>query len=97
MERRRVSHSAKVRPKPQQPLYYEWQHGLLILVLYAPNPEHAAKTATTIVEELPYELIADQFAVPQRAGLLGSLWRRGQTRPRTRPWRGVARYANRIR
>jgi hypothetical protein len=54
---------AKVRPKPQHPSYYEWQHGLLVLVLRAPNPEHAAETARTIVEELPYELITDQFAV----------------------------------
>lgn len=54
---------AKVRPKPQHPCYYDWQHGFLILVLHSKNPESACIVATTIVQQLPYELVGTTVSV----------------------------------
>jgi hypothetical protein len=36
---------------------------LLVLVLYAENPEHAGNVARTIIEELPYELLVTQCSI----------------------------------
>jgi hypothetical protein len=54
---------AKVRPKPEHPCYYDWQHGFLVIVVHSKNPHSASAAAKTIVEQLPYELAAATLVV----------------------------------
>ena len=60
---------AKVRPKPDHPSYYEWQHGFLVIVLHSKNPESACTGARAILEQLPYELVGARVAVRHAEGL----------------------------
>jgi hypothetical protein len=41
---------AKVRPKHEHPWYYDWQHGFLIVVIYAKDHDAAADITTAIIE-----------------------------------------------
>jgi len=54
---------AKVRPTPEHPSYYDWQHGFLVIVLYSDKPDSACAIAKSIIEQLPYELVAAKVAV----------------------------------
>jgi hypothetical protein len=63
---------AKVRPKPEHPCYYEWQHGFLVIVVHSKNRDSASAAAKTIIEQLPYELAAATVAV-RGAEQLGDL------------------------
>jgi hypothetical protein len=63
---------AKVRPKPEHPCYYQWQHGFLVIVVHGKNPDSASAVAKTIIEQLPYELAAATVAV-RGAEQLGDL------------------------
>jgi hypothetical protein len=60
---------AKVRPKPDHPFYYEWQHGFLVIVLPGKNPESACMVARAIVQQLPYDLVGARVAVRHAEGL----------------------------
>ena len=54
---------AKVRPTPEHPSYYDWQHGFLVIVLYSDMPDSACAIAKSIIEHLPYELVGAEVAV----------------------------------
>jgi hypothetical protein len=54
---------AKVRPKPEHPSYYGWQHGFLVIVLYSNKPDSACAIAKSIIDQLPYELVGAEVAV----------------------------------
>lgn len=54
---------AKVRPTREHPLYYDWQHGFLVIVLYSNKPDSACAIAKSIIEQLPYELVGAEVAV----------------------------------
>ena len=54
---------AKVRPTPEHPSYYDWQHGFLVIVLYSDKPDSACAIAKSIIEQLPYELVGAEVAV----------------------------------
>jgi hypothetical protein len=54
---------AKVRPTPEHPSYYDWQHGFLVIVLYSNKPDSACAIAKSIIEQLPYELVGAEIAV----------------------------------
>lgn len=60
---------AKVRPKPEHPSYYEWQHGFLVIVLHGKNPESACTGARAVLEQLPYEVVGVTVAVRRAEGL----------------------------
>jgi hypothetical protein len=62
----------KVRPKSEHPRYFEWQHGLLIVVLYAENWESAGEKGGAIVDELPYELVDTKADVRHASALPSS-------------------------
>jgi hypothetical protein len=52
-----------VRPTPEHPSYYDWQHGFLVIVLYSNKPGSACALAKSIIEHLPYELVGAEVAV----------------------------------
>jgi hypothetical protein len=54
---------AKVRPTPEHPSYYDWQHGFLVIVLYSNKPDSACASAKSIIDQLPYELVGAEVAV----------------------------------
>jgi len=54
---------AKVRPTPEHPSYYDWQHGFLVIVLYSDKPDSACAIAKSIIEQLPYEPVGAEVAV----------------------------------
>ena len=53
----------KVKPSPAHGLFYEMEFGVLHLWLYAESSGDAAKKATAIARELPYDLI--EFPGPE--------------------------------
>jgi len=55
--------SAKVRPLPWHPIYYDWQFGFLSLWLFANSVEDARERALLIAGALPYELAGEELSV----------------------------------
>ncbi|WP_145928842.1 hypothetical protein OH491_13615 [Termitidicoccus mucosus] len=45
----------RVRPSPRHPQYWNFEWGILHIVLYAPSGEDAAGRAAAITGQLPYE------------------------------------------
>lgn len=52
----------KVRPAVKHPLYWDWEFGLLVLVLYADDPADAVRRSYQVASALPYEVEPGQSA-----------------------------------
>jgi hypothetical protein len=55
--------SARVRPLPWHPKYYDWQFGVLCLWLFADSVDDAVERAKSILSVLPYEHVGTEVAV----------------------------------
>lgn len=56
--------TAKVRPLPWHPKFYDWQFGFLMLWLFANSLDDAAARAMSIMRTtLPYEQVGDDVKV----------------------------------
>ncbi len=53
----------KVRPSPDHPLFWERQHGILAIWLYAASEEDLVERANGLLAALPFEQISEQTQV----------------------------------
>lgn len=55
--------SAKVRPLPWHPKYYDWQFGFISIWLFANSIDDSSDRALRILDLLPYERVGDDLGV----------------------------------
>ena len=52
-----------VRPSPQHPKFWDFEHGLLHVFLYAPSAAEAHGRAVAVARQLPYEILREENRV----------------------------------
>lgn len=67
----------RVRPSTRHPLFFEIQHGILVIYIFASSLDHAHQDALTILRVLPYEIVGETNRVDEEPHEGAEDWEKG--------------------